>query len=160
MLSELLPEAKRILYELELKLGEIERGSSIHNIADVDLGLNDMTLRLEALDKLASKETKARRDDAKRRVQHMRISYSHIKTSVDNLLRRKNKDNSYKGQREDLFAGVNLDEYAKNIDLEMAENKSIENSSRMVDGYLAQGQETLSELVNQRGKVFIDLSCP
>lgn len=163
MLSELLPETKRLLYELEVKLNECERGGagkggsqSSYSLSDVDLGLQDMSVRLEALDKLAGKESKARRDDARRRVQHLRISYNHLKTSLESLQRRRNKSNgisTYQSQREELFSGVDLEEYAANIDIEMAEKKSIENSSRMVDGYLSAGRETLSELVSQRERL-------
>lgn len=157
MLSELLPEAKRSLYELELRLSEIERGSTDLQLGDVDLGLQDMGVRLEALDRLAAKESKARKDDAKRRVQHLRISYNHLKSSVDNLARRRSKGVGggalLQQQRDELFSGVNLEEYAANIDLEMAERSSLDKSSVMVDGYLHSGQETLRELVSQRERL-------
>ena len=153
MLSELLPEAKRLLYELEIKLTEAERGHSSHQLSDIDLGIQDMSVRIEALEKLASKETKSRKDDAKRRVQHLRTTYKHIQTSYENILRRKSKEGSYSSDRDKLFSGADLEEYAANIDLELAQNKSIDNSTRMVDSYLQQGQETLSELVNQRERL-------
>ena len=153
MLSELLPEAKRLLYELEIQLTEAERGHLNHQLSDIDLGIQDMSVRIEALEKLANKETKSRKDDAKRRVQHLRTTYKHIQTSYENILRRKSKEGSYSSDRNQLFSGADLEEYAANINLELAQNKSIDNSTRMVDSYLQQGQETLSELVNQRERL-------
>jgi Golgi SNAP receptor complex protein 2 len=154
MLSELLPEAKRSLYELEIKLGEVEKSNvGGYQLSDIDLGLQDFAVKLESLEKLANKESKSRKEDAKRRVQHLFKTYQHLKTSFQNLAKRKSKDGQYKSQREELFSGIDLEEFAANIDLEMAENKSIDQSSRLVDGYLQQGQETLSELVNQRERL-------
>lgn len=153
MLSELLPEAKRLLYELEIKLSEAERGHSSQQLSDIDLGIQDMSVRIEALDKLASKESKSRKDDAKRRVQHLRTTHRHIQSSYESIIRRRAKEGSYSADRALLFSGVDLEEYAANIDLELAQNKSIDSSTRMVDGYLQQGQETLNELVNQRERL-------
>ena len=88
-ISEILPEEKRRLHELELKLVELERDNNVH-ASDIYIGLNDMILRLEELDKLVTREPKGKREDYKRRVLHLRNSHQHIKNSLDNIVKRYN----------------------------------------------------------------------
>ena len=46
MISEILPEEKRRLHELEVKLGELERGNPSVDAVDVTIGLDEITNRL------------------------------------------------------------------------------------------------------------------
>ena len=86
-ISEILPEEKRRLHELELKLVELERDNNVH-ASDIYIGLNDMVLRIEELDKLVTREPKDKRDDYKRRVLHLRNSHQHLKNSLDTIVKR------------------------------------------------------------------------
>ena len=93
MLSELLPEDKRRLHELELKFSELEQGAANANPFDVSLGLSEMASRLDDLTEMANKESKTRRNDMKRRVQHLRASYNHLKFSFETWSRRHEQEN-------------------------------------------------------------------
>jgi len=163
MISEMLPEEKRRLYELEQQLVELERGSGRVQVSDVSLGLTEMSQRLDELDRLAVKEPKAKVQDYQRRVQHLRTAHGHIRSSLDSLVRRRDRENnnsnnsSYLNQRRELFGeagerggdgGVGGD-----VDLELAESASLSRSSRLMGDYLATGQETLSELTSQRERL-------
>jgi Golgi SNAP receptor complex protein 2 len=150
LLSELLPEEKRKLHELEQQLIELERGNATIQTSDIYMGLNEMTYRLDELDKLVQNESKARRDDCRRRVQHLRTTYSHIRTSLDSLVRRKDRSR-YDVQKQSLFAESNR-EYGEggDIELEMAESGSLQRSSTMLNEYLNVGKDTLSSLVGQK----------
>ena len=86
-ISEILPEEKRRLHELELKLVELEKDNNVQ-ASDIYIGLNDMLLRLEELDKLVTREPKGKRDDYRRRVLHLRNSHQHIKNSLDSIVKR------------------------------------------------------------------------
>lgn len=88
MISEILPEEKRRLHELELKLVELEKDNNNVQASDIYIGLNDMKLRLEELDKLVTREPKGKRDDYRRRVLHLRNSHQHIKNSLDSIVKR------------------------------------------------------------------------
>ncbi|KAJ1425207.1 hypothetical protein B484DRAFT_451179 [Ochromonadaceae sp. CCMP2298] len=150
LLSELLPEEKRKLHELEQQLIELERGNTTIQTSDIYMGLNEMTYRLDELDKLVQNESKARRDDCRRRVQHLRTTYSHIRTSLDSLVRRKDRSR-YDVQKQSLFAesGQGYGE-GGDIELELAESGSLQRSSTMLNEYLSVGKETLSSLYSQK----------
>jgi len=151
MLSELLPEEKRKLHDLEQQLIELERGNTVIQPSDIVLGLQEVSIRLEDFEKQIQKETKAKKDDFRRRLQHLKSTHSHIKESLDNLIRRKGLSN-YEGQRAQLLAGARS-KPSDDLALEMAENGSLVRSSRMVNEYLTMGQETLQDLVSQRERL-------
>lgn len=152
MLSELLPEEKRKLHELEQQLIELERGNTTIHASDISIGLNEMTLRLDELDKLVLKEPKARRDDCRRRVQHLRTTYNHIRDSLQHLIRRKDRTR-YDTNRRDLFAESNRNLEAGDLEAELAENSSLQRSGRMLNEYIAVGQETMSGLLSQKERL-------
>jgi Golgi SNAP receptor complex protein 2 len=152
MLSELLPEEKRKLHELEQQLIELERGNATIHASDISIGLNEMSARLDELDKLVLKEPKARRDDCRRRVQHLRTTYAHIRDSLQNLVRRKDRSR-YDANRRDLFAESNRNIEAGDIEAELAENSSLQRSGRMLNEYIAVGQETMSNLMSQKERL-------
>ena len=91
MLSELLPEEKRRLHELEQQLIQLEHGNSVTKTNDITIGLEEMANRLDGLDKLVQKESKLRKEDYRRRVQHLRTillrSYVAVNTDCTNDLR-------------------------------------------------------------------------
>ena len=122
--QERLPEDKKRLHELELLLMEIERGNPNVSTSDIAIGLQEMVVRLDDLERLAQREPKNRRDDYRRRVQHLRTAHAHIKSSLDSLVRRRDQD-THNTQRQELFAGASHDVNNTNIDLEMAESGSL-----------------------------------
>ena len=151
MISELLPEDKRRLHELELQLVELERGNPNLHPSDIYLGLNEMNSRLEQLETLAAKESKGRREDCRRRVQHLRNSHQHIKSSLDNFVKRRNPQGN-DALRQELFGNADL-EGGRNVELEIAENSSLTRSEDMVNQYIAIGQQTLEELMSQKDRL-------
>lgn len=152
MIAELLPEEKRKLHDLEQQFIELERGNTIISASDIYMGLNEMVYRLDELDKLVQKESKTRRDDFRRRVQHLRTTYTHIRSSLDNLVRRKDRSN-FDANKRDLFAEANHNIEAGDIEAEIAEGSSLQRSSKMMNDYLAIGQETLSDLMSQKERL-------
>lgn len=150
-LSELLPEEKRRLHDLEQKFNEVEKSSSYSQINDVSLGLCEMSKRFDQLDKLVHGEPKERREDCKRRISHLRNSHEHIKFSLDSWVRRNSQCN-FAIQKKILFGNADL-EGGIVSDVEVAENSSLGHSSRMMDDYLAQGKETLGNLLSQRERI-------
>jgi len=68
MLSELLPEEKRRLHELEQQYFSIERnkGYSKQLSSDIYIKLSEMSFRLDEMEKLVVKESKIKRDDYRR----------------------------------------------------------------------------------------------
>lgn len=151
MLNELLPEEKRKLHDLEQQLIELERGNTVIQPSDIVLGLQEIGIRLEEFEKQIQKETKVKKDDYRRRLQHLKSTHTHIKESLDNLIRRKGLTN-YESQRAQLLAGK-ASKSSDDIALEMAENGSLTRSSHMISEYLTMGQETLGELVSQRERL-------
>jgi Golgi SNAP receptor complex protein 2 len=156
MLSELLPEEKRRIFELEQQLMEVECKSGRVQSSDVYLGLREMTSRLDGLDKLANKEGKTRRDDMKRRIAHLRCSHGHIKTSLDSICRRRGEASYEENNRALLFDSGGLENGSGNgaYDLEggIREGTSLDSSSSMVNSYINLARDTLSELTDQRDR--------
>ena len=83
MISEIFPEDKRRLHELEEQLTALEQNQPGVNIFDLSMGLDEMSNRLIELETLVNNEPKARRDDYRRKVTHLKQTYTHIKQSFD-----------------------------------------------------------------------------
>ena len=83
MLSELLAEDKRRVFELEQQLAEFEKGSKTVQASDISLGLEEMGKRLTDLEKQANNESKGRRDDMRRRVAHLRSTHTHVRQCLE-----------------------------------------------------------------------------
>jgi Golgi SNAP receptor complex protein 2 len=150
MISEILPEEKRRLYELEIQLAELEKSNPSVQVSDVVLGLDEMTARLDGLDKLASRESKGRREDFRRRIQSLRQSHHHIKASLDSFVKRK-KRNNINGGKLELFGNADIEGgVPENL---VDASASIDRSSRMVSSYISLGQQTLSELISQKDRL-------
>ena len=151
MLDELLPEDKRRLSELELQLSLLEDGSTTVNFSDLAIGVTEMATRMDELEILVNNESKTRRNDMRRRVQHLRNTHSFIKKSLENYGRRTHQ-NMYELQRQELFSNISARD-SETIDLEMAENASLSRSNVMMNDYLASGRDTLNELTSQRERL-------
>ena len=153
MINELLPEDRRRLNELELQLLEIEKGNPNIRISDVSIGLQEMSNRLDDLDRLASRESKLRRDDMKRRVQHLRVSYNHIKAHLDGIFQ-KRSELDFEAQKIELLGERSRDRTnISKFDSEAAEGSSLSRSGQMIREYLVIGQETLSDLISQKERL-------
>jgi len=149
--TELLPEEKRRLHELELQFNEVERGSHTVHASDVQMGLDEMVNRLDELERLIQNEPMKRREDCKRRLLHLRSSHAHIKSSLESLVRRSHAFN-FEAQKKSLFSGADL-EGGTISHAEVAENSSLTSSSRMMNQYIAIGQETLGNLIGQKERL-------
>ena len=154
MMSELIAEDKRRVFELEAQLAEYEKGTNkTIQASDIQLGLEEMGKRLVELERQANNESKSRRDDMRRRVSHLRSTHTHVKQSLEVIMRRRDSQ-KYESARRELFGGASDDGQSNvNIDLELAESASLDRSSNMVNTYIAQGQETLNELLDQKNRL-------
>ncbi len=156
MISELLPEEKRRLHDLEQQVAAMENGSSSIQPNDIQLGLYEMGCRLDEMEKMVQRESKIRKDDYRRRLQHLRTTHNHIQNALSSYIKRRDREN-YSSQKKELFSNSrniddsNVSDYA----LESAENGSLDRSSKMLDGYLAAGRETLGELLEQKDRLKI-----
>lgn len=151
MITELLPEEKRRLHELELQLIELEKGNPNVQSSDVYIGLNEMNARLLQLETLAAQESRARREDCRRRVQHLRNSHQHIKNSLDIFSKRRSR--SHEAMRKELFGDADLEGGSGNLAVEIAEHESLSRSGNMVNEYLSIGQQTLHDLMEQKDRL-------
>jgi Golgi SNAP receptor complex protein 2 len=151
MISELLPEEKRRLHELEVSLADLERGNPSVQVSDIQLGLQEMKLRLDELEKLALKESKTRRDDFRRRVTHLKNSHEHIRISFENYIRRR-ETSQYGTQKSELFGNRDIEDGSM-LDAEVKENLSLSRSNKMVNEYLQIGQDTLNNLMEQKDRL-------
>lgn len=165
MISELIPEEKRKLNDLEYQLSQLEStsynssygnssstGSGGISPSDIYEGLKEMEFRILELEKLADKESKTRREDYRRRIQQLKNSHSHIKSSLD-LLIKKRYPNGYFEQRSALFNGAMDVEGGGYSQSQIDISSSIDRSSGMVNTYIELGQNTLTELLSQRERM-------
>ncbi len=157
-LSSLIPEEKRKILEIEDQILELERGNTSVDIANLSFELQSIQIRLNHLDQLVLQESKSHKDDYRRRVTHLKELYNHAKAGLDNYTKKRSRKNpyynSFENQKSALFEGgkeENVD--SSNIDIEQAEAASVYRSTRLVNDYIASGQETLSELISQRDRL-------
>jgi golgi SNAP receptor complex member 2 len=152
MLQELIAEDRRRIHELEQQLLDIEKGTSSVQISDVYIGLGEMADRLEDLNTMAGKEPKGRRDDMRRRIMHLQHSHVHVRTNLENLVRRqRSKECDF--NRMQLFGESGGEKDYSGVDLEMAEGASLSSSSHMVNSYIDLGRDTLVELAGQKDRL-------
>ena len=155
MLLELISEDKRRIFELEQQIVQIERTNDSKLLSDVYLGLSEMANRIENLENMANQEPKARRQDMRRRVAHLKGSHVHIQASLG-VLSNRLRSNKYEAQRNELF-GDNHNDNDNNdhVDLEAAvsESSSLDRSQGMVQSYISIGRDTLEDLYSQKEKL-------
>lgn len=152
MLSELLPEEKRKLHDIEQKLIELERGHGKYSFSDLSFEWDELMTRLNELDKLVQKEPRTKIDDSRRRLNHLRTTSQHVKASLDNYGRKHNLYSaSIQDQRRSLLGVAGSDQ--ADMELELAENGSLTRSAQMVGEYIAIGRESLAELGSQRERL-------
>lgn len=151
MLSELLPEEKRKLHELEQKISEAEYGNSRYTYSDLSFEYEQLMNRVSGLDKLLSKEPRSKIDDYRRRLAHLKSSAQHVKLSLDNIGKKHSYHSNIARQRAELFGGAQGK--GEDITLEMAENGSLSRSSQMINEYISLGRESLGELSSQRERL-------
>ena len=153
MISEILPEEKRKLNELEYQLTQYEANSSGISPSDIYAGLKEMDFRILELEKLADKESKTRREDYRRRIQQLKNTHQHIKSSIDLIVRRR-YPNGYLEQRQQLFAGADIEGQSVGYSqAAMDITNSLDRSSGMVNSYIEIGQHTLTELISQKERM-------
>lgn len=161
MLNDIIPEEKRKLYEIEQQILLLENHNTTIKSSDIYLSLNETNKKLEELDKLVSKESKYRKDDYRRRVSHLRSTYIHIKNSLDNIVRRQNRNN-FTSQKQELFysgrsndgdGDETTDVEARDLEKDIKEGESLDRSSRMITEYISIGSNTLSTLYSQKERL-------
>jgi len=162
MLNDIIPEEKRKLYEIEQQILMLENNNATIKASDIYLSLNETNKKLDELDKLVSQASKYRKDDYRRRVSHLRSTYTHVKTSLDNIIRRQNRNN-FSLQKQELFhtsstalnGGIDGDDdlEGRDIELDMKEGESLDRSNRMVNEYISIGHNTLSTLYSQKERL-------
>ncbi len=152
MLSDILAAEKSKLHDLETQVAELECGKSTRSAEAISTDLNKVLSRFDEIDKLVSLESKSRKDDFRRRAQHLKGTYYHVRSTLDSVQRFAGKSN-IEAQKEKLLAGSYSTNYSDDISLEMAESGSLSRSSLKMNEYLAVGQETLNELLSQRDRL-------
>lgn len=161
-LSEILPDIKRKLHELEVKVVELERTSSSSSTSsyaasDLYVSLNEITLQIDMTESLINNEPRLKRDDYRRRILHLKNSNQHIKTSVDNIIKRRSSNHNYYMNNRQELLGHSYQAYdvenGSNVTSLLKESESINNSKSMINNYLSIGQETLSELMSQKDRL-------
>ena len=153
MLPEIISDIKQQLHDIENEAHQLEQ-SNPTSIPENRLSarLDEVVIRISEVDQLVLLEPKSRRDDSRRRVQHLKSSHFHIKSSFNHWLKRMDTS-TFNSQKEKLFYGASSSKYSDDISLEMAESGSLSRSSLKMNEYLAVGQDTLNELLSQRDRL-------
>jgi Golgi SNAP receptor complex protein 2 len=115
-------------------------------LSQIDLRITDFESQVE------NEGSKPRRDDLRRRVQQLRSLHVSTKQSLNGLVRRRFPAYLASQQREELFAGADLESGAR-TQTELNISDSLDRSSALVGGYLEAGREALRELGGQRERL-------
>ena len=155
MISDMISNVKLDLHNLDMEFKQLEQGVGLVRPDDIAIKLDQINTFLNDIDGKVANESKAMRDNSKRRLQALRSDHLRIKNSLDSFLKRQERLN-YSYQRKELFAGASQGSRYENRNdqaLDMAESGSLDRSSNMINDYIASGQETLSELLGQRERL-------
>jgi hypothetical protein len=153
MINGLITDEDQKLYELEKQLMQLENGNSSISPDFITIGLKEVTAKFDEIQKLVNKE-RQNRDNYQRKLDFAKKRHSHLSDSLNNFYIR----HPHLAQKSSLFGGKvgnihSQSTYDNDMALEMAENGSLERSSRMVSSYITIGQDALSELVGQKERL-------
>src|SRR5688572_6416939 len=138
MLSDKISNLRSELHDLDLEFEQLERGSSSIYSQDISIKLDKINTNLKELNKLVIDDSKTTKDANKRRLQGLKTDYDRISNSLASYLKRKDQSN-YGYQKRELFAGSSTasHENKNDLELDMAENGSLERSGRMLNEYIS-----------------------
>lgn len=151
----MISNVKLDLHNLDVEFKQLEQGVGIVRPENISFKLDQINSFLNDIDGKVANESKAMRDNSKRRLTALRSDHMRIRNSLDSFLKRQEKLN-YSYQRKELFAGASQGSRYENRNdeaLDRAESGSLDRSSNMISDYIASGQETLNELLGQRERL-------
>lgn len=155
MISDMISNVKLDLHNLDLEVKELEQGVGNVGPNDISFKLDQILNCLKDIEGKVSNESKAIKDNNKRRILTLRSDHTRIRNSLELFLKRQEKTN-YSYQRKELFSSSTLANRHENKNdhaLDMAESGSLDRSSKMINDYITSGQETLSELIGQKERL-------
>lgn len=151
----MISNVKLDLHNLDMEFKQLEQGVGTVRPENISFKLDQINSFLNDIDGKVANESKAMRDNSKRRLTALRSDHMRIRNSLDSFLKRQEKLN-YSYQRKELFAGASQGSRYENRNdeaLDRAESGSLDRSSNMINDYIASGQETLNELLGQRERL-------
>jgi len=150
-ISELLPKARKLSYELSIQVSQVEKGLvDAHNVY---VGFQELTRQLNILENCLMKEkfpSRKQRELWRQKVDELSNESKFLKSSLDKFLHHATAEDREAKEREELLARRQASMPSVVIDAYMEEGVSIQHSSQIVDDILTSGSATLQQLVDQR----------
>ena len=150
-ISELLPKARKLSYELSIQISQVEKGLvDAHNVY---VGFQELTRQLNILENCLMKEkfsSTKQRELWRQKVQDLHGESKFLKSSLDKFLRHATVEEREAKEREELLARRQASLPSVVIDAYMEEGVSIQHSQQIAQDILTSGSATLQTLIDQR----------
>ena len=149
--SELLPKARKLSYELSIQVSQVERGLvDAHNVY---VGFQELSRQLHILENCLMKEkfpSTKQRELWRQKVQALNEESKFLKSSLDKFLRHATVEEREAKEREELLARRQASMPSVVIDAYMEEGVSIQHSQQVAHDIITSGTATLQTLIDQR----------
>eukprot|EP00934_Nitzschia_sp_Nitz4_P009260 Nitzschia sp. Nitz4//scaffold29_size155292//36158//36861//NITZ4_002643-RA/size155292-augustus-gene-0.201-mRNA-1//1//CDS//3329546403//9250//frame0 len=152
-IDELFPKCKKLSYDARQQLSQVQNG--VLHASELFLSLDELSNQLNIMDQLVLRETPARREGWKRKIQELREDAMAIRRQGEHYDRTVNTKVRHQKERDELLRQRrNRREFNNGDEKEMAdladEAKSWQQSQSMMSDLLASGEASFASLVHQR----------
>jgi Golgi SNAP receptor complex protein 2 len=150
-LAELFPKCRKLAYDARQQLAQIQANQSAPN--DLFIVLEELNRQLDTMEQLLIKETSSQRQVWKHKIAEIRQECASLQAQGSDWQR--THQNMYQRDRHELLRRRNVPTHENQSDLQhlAAESQSLEQSTNMVFGIIAQGEASLNGLVDQRNRL-------
>lgn len=154
--AELLPKTKKLAFELQSQVRQVELGYVSPD--NVFMGLSELERQIGILNTLVGQERPGAREQWRRKISELGNEAMFLRTVLDRFLQSRGRIVQEAKEREDLLArryekGQDGETPTIFMDQLMEEGASYQRSGVMMNDILMSGQATLSNLLDQRSSL-------
>lgn len=148
---ELFPKCRKLAYDARQQLAQIQANQAASS--ELFIVLEELNRQLDTMEQLMYKETPAQRQVWKKKIAEIRQESESLQEQGNNWQR--THQSLYHRERNELLRRRNVLQHENQGDLQnlSEESRSLDQSTSMVFGLIAQGEASLGGLVEQRNRL-------
>jgi golgi SNAP receptor complex member 2 len=150
-IAELFPKCRKLAYDARQQLAQIQANQAAPS--ELFIVLEELHRQLDTMEQLIFKEASTQRQVWKRKIAELRHECASLQEQ-GNVYQRTHQS-MYQRERHELLRRRNVTQHENQGDLQnlSEESRSLEQSTSMVFGLIAQGEASLGGLVDQRHRL-------
>ncbi|GKY94905.1 hypothetical protein MPSEU_000455400 [Mayamaea pseudoterrestris] len=151
-IAELFPKCRKLAYDARQQLAQIQANQAPPS--ELFMVLEELNRQLDTMEQLVFKETATQRQVWKRKITELRQECASLQEQ-GNVWQKTHHQSMYQRERQELLRRRNVLQHENQGDLQnlSEESRSLEQSTSMVFGLIAQGEASLGGLVDQRNRL-------